>query len=408
MVRERNEGSPVVSLCPLFCCIFIRKTLNEGWAVWYPSASKKIHARTPAPLLFKAIFVCCKQIPRVSSCGTTCLKPPWSGLTFTLLPHPLYVLFAACRFYHGDYHHPPAHSKCVLLWLSQVSVSAVPGICRRGEALGLPHCCLPLYSSPHTPYQVSPEPPFGYNLSAIVTGAHPHFRAALIYGKGTRFPYSELMMGIYSPNMFLNGLTESPGWAACMVRAPGGGGVGVGGETALCIPAGRVGSSCIMPICFACSPFLILRKENMRQALSSSWKEFHFFFSSYPPSFPLSCLHLDPCTWLKKPLTPVLSMEIVYNRKGKLSVSTRPRCLPQKEIQWRREDYWSVDGVLPLSCLFFFFFFFTVFLGIFMDRRQNRDSESALYLQRWLPGAFVLMGWNVFCPWGIRTDWVLL
>jgi hypothetical protein len=57
----------------------------------------------------------------------------------------------------------------------------------------------------------SPEPPFGYNLSAIITGAHPHFRAALIYGKGTRFPYSELMMGIYSPNMFLNGLTERPG-----------------------------------------------------------------------------------------------------------------------------------------------------------------------------------------------------
>ena len=200
----------------------------------------------------------------------------------------------------------------------------------------------------------SPEPPFGYNLSAIITGAHPHFRAALIYGKGTRFPYSELMMGIYSPNMFLNGLTERPGWAACMVWAPGRGGVGVGGETALCIPGGRVGSSCITPIYFACSPFLILWKEDMGQALSSSWKEFHFFFSSLPPSFPLSCLHLDPCTWLKKPLTPVLAMEIVYNRKGKLSVSTRPRCLPQKEIQWRREDYWSVDGVLPLSCHFFF------------------------------------------------------
>ena len=145
------------------------------------------------------------------------------------------MCYLQSRFYHGDYHQPPAQAKCVLFWLSQVSVSSVPGICRRGEALGLPHCCLLLSSRPHTPYQVFSRTIFWIQSLSNCNWCPPTFQGSFNIWKGTRFPHSKLMMEIYSPNMFWHGLTESPGWAACMVWTPGGGGVGVGREIALCI-----------------------------------------------------------------------------------------------------------------------------------------------------------------------------
>lgn len=78
---------------------------GRAWAVSPFSIHEDI-ARSPAPLLSKAIFIYSGQILRVSSHGITSLRLPWSDLTLILLP-PQPRMFFASLYIHGDSHQGP-------------------------------------------------------------------------------------------------------------------------------------------------------------------------------------------------------------------------------------------------------------------------------------------------------------